>query len=94
MERLATPLAWEREVARFFDTLARFDAYLASDAPLMAPPEKLLQGAIADALTHVGQLAMLRRMAGEPIRGENYAKADIAAGRVGAEQAGPRREFD
>ncbi len=89
----STPLAWEREVARFFDTLARFDAYLASDAPLMAPPEKLLQGAIADALTHIGQLAMLRRMAGAPIRGENYAKADIAAGRVGADQAAPRREF-
>jgi hypothetical protein len=90
----STPLPWDREVARLFDTLARFDAYLASDAPLMAPPEKLLQGPIADALAHVGQLAMLRRMAGAPIRGENYAKADIAAGRVGADQATPRREFD
>jgi hypothetical protein len=65
------PLAWEREVARFFDTLARFDAYLASEEPLAVPPERLLQGAVADALTHVGQLAMLRRLAGAPSHGEN-----------------------
>lgn len=90
----STPLAWDREVARFFDTLARFDAYLASDAPLAASPERLFQGAIADALTHVGQLAMLRRMSGAPIRGENYSRAVITAGRVGADQEAPRREFD
>jgi hypothetical protein len=88
------PLAWEREVARFFDALARFDAYLASEEPLAVPPERLLQGAVADALTHVGQLAMLRRLAGAPIHGENYATADIAAGRVGPDQAAPRREFN
>jgi hypothetical protein len=88
------PLAWEREVARFFDALARFDAYLASEEPLAVPPERLLQGAVADALTHVGQLAMLRRLAGAPIHGENYATADIEAGRVGADQPAPRREFN
>lgn len=92
--RDSTPLAWEDETARFFDALARFDAYLASDAPLAAPPETLLQGPIADALTHVGQLAMLRRMAGAPIRGENYAKATMTAGCVGPDQPAPRREFD
>ena len=73
--------------------MARFDDYLASDAPLAAPIEKIFQGAIADSLTHVGQLAMLRRLAGARIKGENYAKADIAAGRVGPEQTAPRREF-
>ena len=51
-------------------------------------------GAGADALTQVGQIALLRRLAGAPVRGENYFKADIAAGRVGIEQAPPRREFD
>jgi hypothetical protein len=56
--------------------------------------EKLFQGAIADALTHVGQIAMLRRLAGAPVRGENYFKADIVAGRVGAEQTEARVEFD
>lgn len=88
------PLPWDREVARFFETLARLDAYLSSNGPLAVPPEKLFQGPIADALTHVGQLAMLRRMAGLPMRGENYFVADIAVGRIGSEQARPKREFD
>jgi len=70
------------------------DAYLASDAPLYAPAEKLFQGPIADALTHVGQLATRRRLAGAPVRGENYFLADIVAGRVGPDQADPRREFE
>lgn len=85
---------WERDAQRFFDGLRDLDDYLASEAALGASPEKLLQGPIADALTHVGQLAMLRRLAGAAVKGENYFKADIAAGRVGAEQAAPRREFD
>ena len=89
----STPLPWDEEAARFFAALARFDAYLASESALAAPAEKLFQGPIADALTHVGQLTMLRRMAGEPILGENYFVADIAVGRVGPEQAHPRKEF-
>jgi hypothetical protein len=88
------PDEWQRGVQRFFDGLGRLDAYLASDAPLGAPPEKLFQGPIADALTHVGQLAMLRRLAGARVKGEVYFKADIAAGRVGPSQTAPRREFD
>jgi hypothetical protein len=88
------PQSWEAEVERFYAGLARLDAYLASDAPLGAPPEKLFQGPIADALTHVGQINLLRRLAGSPVRGENYQRADIAAGRVGLEQSAPRREFD
>ena len=87
------PLAWDAECERFFTTLQRFDEYLESDAPLAAEPEQLFQGPIADALTHVGQLAMLRRLAASPIRGENYYKAEIAAGRVGPDQRAPRREF-
>jgi hypothetical protein len=90
----STPLAWNDEAARFFEALARFDAHLASENPLAVPAGKLFQGPIADALTHVGQLTMLRRMAGVPIRGENYFVADVAVGRVGAEQASPRKEFD
>jgi hypothetical protein len=88
------PLAWDAEVVRFFDTLARFDAYLASEEPLHAPCDTLFQGPVADALTHTGQLTMLRRVAGSPIKGENYAQADIVAGRVTASQSVPRREFD
>ncbi len=90
----SAPLPWEGEVTRFFAALEAFDRYLASDAPLHASAEKLFQGPIADALTHVGQIATRRRLAGVPVRGENYFLADIVAGRVGAEQSAPRREFD
>lgn len=90
----STPLPWDEQVARFFAELKRFDSYLASNAPMAAPAEKLFQGPIADALTHVGQIALLRRTAGAPVRGENYFKAEIVAGRVGAEQSTKRFEFD
>jgi len=85
----STPLPWSREAERFFKTLQAFDDYLASDAPLNASPEKLFQGPVADALTHTGQLAMLRRMAGCPMRRENYFQAEIVTGRAGADQAAP-----
>ena len=88
------PLPWDREVDRFFATLKRFDDFLEGNEALHASPEKLFQGPVADALNHVGQIAMLRRMAGFPIKGENYFKADIAAGRVGPQQTPPKREFD
>ena len=91
--RNSKPLPWEQETRRFFAALEAFDACLAADVPLQVPLEKLFQGPIADALTHVGQIAMLRRLAGVPIRGENYYKADIAVGRVGPEQAPPKLEF-
>jgi hypothetical protein len=90
----STPLEWPREVDRFFAALQRLDEYLASDAPLACPPEQLFQGPIADSLTHIGQLAMLRNLAGAKMRSENYYRADIVAGRVGAAQTPPRREFD
>lgn len=90
----STPLDWDAEVARFFDTLGQFDAYLASAEPLHVSAAQLFQGPIADALTHTGQLTMLRRAAGGPIKGENYARADIVAGRVTLSQTSPDREFD
>jgi len=90
----STPLEWDREVERFFAALEQFDAYLSSDAPLAVTHEKLFQGAIADSLAHVGQLAMLRRLGGAKMKSENYSKADIVAGRVGADQTAPKREFD
>ena len=90
----STPLEWDHEVERFFSTLRRFDDYLASEAPLAAPAEKLFQGAIADSLAHIGQVAILRRLGGAKMKSENYSKADIVAGRVGPEQTAPKREFD
>jgi|ERR1041384_1155582 hypothetical protein len=88
------PLPWEKEVARFYKALKRFDDALAADTPLGYPAEQLFQGPIADAMWHIGQIAMLRRMAGAPIRGENYFKAQIVAGRVGPNQSKKRVEFD
>jgi hypothetical protein len=88
------PQVWDHEVARFYAAVKEFDTYLAGPSTIACPLEKLIQGPIADALTHVGQLAMLRHLFGAPIRGENYSMADIVAGRVGPEQSKPRREFD
>jgi hypothetical protein len=87
------PLPWEKECERFFAALKKLDDYLASEKPLQVPAGKLFQGPIADALTHVGQIAMLRRMAGVPMKGENYFAAEISVGRVGAVQAAPSKEF-
>ena len=87
------PQSWSDDVKRFYAALAAFDAYLASDKVLQAPVERLLQGPVADALTHVGQIAIMRRLAGSPVKGEDYFIADIAAGRVGPEQSPPKLEF-
>jgi len=88
------PESWEAEVERFLTGLERFDDYLQGNEPLGTSAERLFQGPIADALTHVGQIATLRRLAGSPVRGENYAVAEIIAGRVGTDQSTNRREFD
>jgi hypothetical protein len=90
----AGPLPWDGEVSRFFAALERFDARLSSGIPPAQPATRIFQGPVADALTHTGQIAMLRRLAGATLRGENYFVADITAGRVGENQAAPKREFD
>ena len=92
----ATPLPWEQEIARFFAALKALDDYLASSAPIAWDPGRLFQGGIADALTHTGQLAMLRRLSGYKIKGESYMRADIVIGQVGFDQTppDPDNEFD
>lgn len=90
----AAPLGWDEECGRFFAAVKKFDDFLASDAPIAAPIEKLFQGPIADALTHIGQINLLRRMFDSPVRGESYYRAEIEAGRVGAQQSANRVEFD
>jgi hypothetical protein len=88
------PQAWDREVARFYASVKEFDSYLISSPTIACPLEKLFQGPIADAISHVGQLAMLRHLFGAPIRGENYFVADISIGQVGPNQPPVRKEFD
>jgi hypothetical protein len=87
------PRSWARDCDRFFTALTALDAYLASAAPLRASPERIFQGAIADALTHVGQIALLRRTAGARVRAENYSVAKITVGMTGIEQPKPVSEF-
>ncbi len=89
------PQGWDAECARFFTALDKFDHALASQ-PVKDELTKIFQGPIADALTHTGQLAMLRRLYGAPMKGESYARADIRIGRVTADQTppNPKYEFD
>jgi hypothetical protein len=81
----SSPLPWGEEVSRFFSAAKQLDSYLASDAPLACEVEKLIQGPIGDALTHVGQIVMLRRVAGSPVRAESYFSVEIVPGMVGEE---------
>ena len=87
-------MTWDEGVTRFFAALEALDDRLAGGEPSAYPLTKIFQGPIADTLTHIGQIAMLRRLADAPVSGENYVQADIEAGRVGREQASPRREFE
>ncbi len=87
------PQVWVDEQHRFFESLQTFDAFLATGGPLHTSAERLLQGPVADALTHVGQLAMLRRLSGSPAKGENFYAASIAAGQTGADQPAPVKTF-
>ena len=93
---VAVPQPWPAECARFFAALGAFDDFLASEAPIAYDLDRLFQAPVADALTHTGQLAMLRRLHGAPMKGESYNRAEIVVGRVGAEQTppDPRFEFD
>jgi len=85
---------WKAEVDRFFAGLAALDAAIAADGEFKGDINKLIQGPLADAFTHVGQLSMLRGMMGSPVRPESYAKAVITPGRVGLDQEAPKAEFD
>jgi hypothetical protein len=85
--------AWAEEQKRFFATLQAFDDYLASGEELHAPVDRLFQGPVADALTHVGQLAMLRRLAAAPVCSENFYVARIEAGKVDADQPAAVQPF-
>ena len=90
----SVPLAWDHEVGRFFEAMRKLDQRLVSAPIDEKTAEGLFQAPIADALTHVGQISMLRRLAGSPVRGESYFRATIVAGNVGPQQAAPGLEFD
>jgi hypothetical protein len=79
------------ETERFHEMLVDLARYLESGAPLLLgmSPERLLQGPFSDAMTHAGQLAILRRLAGAPVAPENFIVADIDGDRCGSRQAEP-----
>ena len=92
--RDSAPLPWDDEAKRFYATLRQVDARLAEGREIAVPAGSVFQGPVADALTHLGQLALMRRLAGAPVKAENYFKAEIVGGRIDpAEQTPPRREF-
>jgi len=86
--------SWQAARDRFFRGLAAFDAGLAANRGDGAPLEVMFQGPVADALTHVGQLAMMRGAAGLSVRPESYARAEIKVGRTGTDQSSIRTEYD
>jgi hypothetical protein len=87
----AEPLdSMEAEIARFHAMLAQLGAHLDKGTPLQGiSEEQLLQGPFADAMTHAGQLALMRRLAGVPIPPENFVFAEIRTDRLGENQAEP-----
>jgi hypothetical protein len=91
--RTTQPSQWKQEQQRFFQSLGTFDSFLASDGELHASIDRLMQGPVTDALTHVGQLAMLRRLSGSPTRGENFFVAAVLIGQVGADQPAAVQPF-
>jgi hypothetical protein len=90
----STPGTWPQECTRFFAALRKFDNALASAKKIDFEFGRMFQGPIADALTHTGQLAMLRRLHGSPMKGENYSRADIVVGRVGFDQTPPNPKYE
>jgi len=90
--RTLEPLpTFKEEIARFHEMIEAVGALLASDAKPSLSTEQLLQGPFADTMTHVGQLAMLRRLADAPVRPENFIFADIRAERLHANQPPPAK---
>jgi hypothetical protein len=80
---------WGAEVERFYAVLSRLDRSVRDSEPRGVTEEQLLQGPLSDSMAHVGQLLMLRRLAGSPVPSENFIYADIRKGAVGPDQPDP-----
>lgn len=86
------PDDWQKDVEAFHAMLADLNGRLAAGDELHCiTEEQLLQGPFADAMTHAGQLAMLRRLYGEPVASENFIFADVSAENVSKDQPEPAR---
>ncbi|MGD8545248.1 MAG: hypothetical protein PVH12_03630 [Candidatus Bathyarchaeota archaeon] len=81
--------SWDAEVDAFYNILSKLDKSLKEKNPHKVTEEQLLQGPLSDAMAHIGQLLMLRRMAGSPVPSENFIFADIGKGEVSSDQPDP-----
>lgn len=80
----------EAEIERFHETVADLGAHLRGGTDLRdITMLQLLQGPVSDAMTHAGQLALLRRLAGSPVASENFIFADVSSDRLGSDQPLP-----
>jgi hypothetical protein len=87
-----TPVDWKEDVGAFHAMLEDLNGLLAAGDELHGlTEEQLLQGPFADAMTHAGQIAMLRRMYGEPVASENFIFAEVSAENVSTDQPEPAR---
>ena len=91
LEVTAPPaVSWDEMAALLHDELAMLDHHLERARPAQTwTLEQLVQGPFADVLTHIGQLAMLRRMSGDPVQPQSFLRAKVRVGRVGPDQAPP-----
>ena len=80
---------WDDEVKHFYETLSKLDKSFQEKSPREVSEEQILQGPLSDAMAHIGQLLMLRRLADSSIPSENFIYADIKKGLVGPDQPDP-----
>jgi hypothetical protein len=80
---------WDYEVKRFYETLSKLDESIKTGNLREVSEERLLQGPLSDAMAHIGQLLMMRRLAGSPIPSENFLFADIRIRVLGPNQQKP-----
>jgi hypothetical protein len=80
---------WEYEVKRFYDTISKLDKSIQTQKLREVTEDRILQGPFSDAMAHIGQLLMLRRLADSPVPSENFLFADINAGVLGPDQPEP-----
>lgn len=73
-------LSFALEIKRVNSELAVLDKVFSETALGMDFSKRLLQGPLSDVLTHIGQLSMLSRLNGHPIKGEDFSSAEISTG--------------
>jgi hypothetical protein len=77
-------------IAHFHEMVEDLARHLENGSPMREiTPEVLLQGPFSDAMTHAGQLALLRRLAGSPVPPENFIFATITPENLTPNQALP-----